>query len=81
MASIGLTIPIVALASIWLPGSLVLGLSSQQIVLLVLTVVVGALTVLPGPCDGPGGRHPPGRLRLLPPPRGEPVSATGNLPV
>jgi Ca2+:H+ antiporter len=48
MASIGLTIPIVALASTWLSGSLVLGLSSQQIVLLVLTVVVGALTVLPG---------------------------------
>lgn len=48
MASIGLTIPTVAVASIWLDGSLVLGLSSTQIVLLVLTAVVGALTVLPG---------------------------------
>jgi Ca2+:H+ antiporter len=48
VASIGLTIPAVALASIWLDGSLVLGLSSTQIVLLVLTAVVGALTVLPG---------------------------------
>ncbi len=48
MASIGLTIPVVALASIWLDGSLVLGLSSTQIVLLALTAVVGALTVLPG---------------------------------
>ena len=48
VASIGLTIPAVALASIWLDGSLVLGLSSLQITLLVLTGVVGALTVLPG---------------------------------
>jgi Ca2+:H+ antiporter len=48
VASIGLTIPAVAVASIWLDGSLVLGLSSTQIVLLVLTAVVGALTVLPG---------------------------------
>ena len=48
IASIGLTIPAVALASIWLDGSLVLGLSSTQITLLVLTAGVGALTVLPG---------------------------------
>ncbi len=48
VASIGLTIPAVALASIWLDGSLVLGLSSTQIVLLALTAVVGALTILPG---------------------------------
>lgn len=48
VASIGLTIPAVALASIWLDGSLVLGLSSTQIVLLVLTASVGALTILPG---------------------------------
>jgi Ca2+:H+ antiporter len=48
VASIGLTIPAVALASIWLDGSLVLGLTSTQIVLLALTAVVGALTVLPG---------------------------------
>jgi Ca2+:H+ antiporter len=48
VASIGLTIPTVALASIWLDGSLVLGLSSLQITLLVLTGIVGGLTVLPG---------------------------------
>jgi Ca2+:H+ antiporter len=48
VASIGLTIPAVAVASIWLDGSLVLGLDSTQIVLLVLTGTVGALTVLPG---------------------------------
>jgi Ca2+:H+ antiporter len=48
MASIGLTIPVIAVASIWLDGPLVLGLGSTQIVLLAITVVVGALTVLPG---------------------------------
>jgi Ca2+:H+ antiporter len=48
VASIGLTIPAVALASIWLDGSLVLGLSSTQITLLVLTAGIGALTILPG---------------------------------
>jgi Ca2+:H+ antiporter len=44
MASIGLTIPTIAVASIWLPGPLVLGLDATQIVLLVLTVAVGALS-------------------------------------
>ncbi|NUS02521.1 MAG: ionic transporter y4hA [Nonomuraea sp.] len=48
MASIGLTIPAVALASIWLSGPLVLGLGSTYMVLLVLTVVVSSLTVVPG---------------------------------
>jgi len=48
MASIGLTIPTIAIASIWLDGPLVLGLGATQIVLLALTVVVGSLTVLPG---------------------------------
>ncbi len=48
MASIGLTIPAIAVASIWLDGPLVLGLGSTQMVLLAITVVVGALTVLPG---------------------------------
>jgi Ca2+:H+ antiporter len=48
MASIGLTIPTIAIASIWLEGPLELGLGATQIVLLVLTVVVGSLTVLPG---------------------------------
>jgi Ca2+:H+ antiporter len=48
MASIGLTIPAIAVASIWLPGPLVLGLSSSQIVLLAVTFVVAILTVVPG---------------------------------
>ncbi|GAA0639486.1 ionic transporter y4hA [Streptomyces thermocarboxydovorans] len=48
MASIGLTIPAVALASLWLSGPLVLGLGSTHMVLLALTVVVAALTVVPG---------------------------------
>ena len=48
MASIGLKIPAIAMASLWLDGPLVLGLDSTQIVLLAITVLVGNLTVLPG---------------------------------
>ena len=48
MASIGLTIPAVAVATVWLEGPLVLGLGATQLVLLALTVVVGTLTVIPG---------------------------------
>ncbi|MEU6583070.1 ionic transporter y4hA [Nocardia sp. NPDC046763] len=48
MASIGLTIPAIALASVWIEGPLELGLGATQMVLLALTVVVGALTVVPG---------------------------------
>jgi Ca2+:H+ antiporter len=48
MASIGLTIPAIAVASIWLEGPLELGLGSTQMVLLAITAAVGALTVLPG---------------------------------
>jgi Ca2+:H+ antiporter len=48
MASIGLTIPAIAIASIWLEGPLVLGLDATQMVLLAVTVVVGILTVVPG---------------------------------
>ncbi|MEV8436109.1 ionic transporter y4hA [Actinosynnema sp. NPDC051121] len=48
MASIGLTIPTIALATVWLDGPLVLGLGATQTVLLVLTVVVSVLTVVPG---------------------------------
>jgi Ca2+:H+ antiporter len=48
MASIGLTIPTIAIATIWLDGPLLLGLDPTQIVLLALTVVVGVLTVVPG---------------------------------
>jgi Ca2+:H+ antiporter len=48
IASIGLTIPAIAIASTWLDGPLVLGLGPTQTVLLAITVVVSALTVLPG---------------------------------
>ncbi|MET9804858.1 ionic transporter y4hA [Streptomyces sp. NPDC006368] len=48
IASIGLTVPSIALASIWLSGPLVLGLGAVHLVLLVLTAVVSALTVVPG---------------------------------
>jgi len=48
MASIGLTIPTIAVASIWLDGPLHLGLGSLQMVLLALTVIVSVLTVVPG---------------------------------
>jgi Ca2+:H+ antiporter len=48
IASIGLTIPAIAVASIWLEGPLVLGLGSTQTVLLAITIVVTGLTVLPG---------------------------------
>ncbi len=48
VASIGLTIPAITVASIWVEGPLVLGLGATQIVLLAVTAVVGALTVLPG---------------------------------
>ncbi|MEU8773734.1 ionic transporter y4hA [Streptomyces sp. NPDC048606] len=48
IASIGLTIPAIALASIWLTGPLLLGLGAIHMVLLALTVVVGALTLVPG---------------------------------
>jgi Ca2+:H+ antiporter len=48
MASIGLTIPAIAAASVWLDDRLLLGLGPVQIVLLALTVVVSMLTVVPG---------------------------------
>jgi Ca2+:H+ antiporter len=48
MASIGLTIPVIAVATIWLEGPLLLGLGGTQLVLLALTAVTGVLTVVPG---------------------------------
>jgi Ca2+:H+ antiporter len=48
LASIGLTIPAVALASVWLGIPLVLGLEAKDIVLLVLTFVVGSFTLVSG---------------------------------
>lgn len=48
IASVGLTIPAIAVASIWLHGPLVLGLGPVQIVLLGITLIVSTLTVAPG---------------------------------
>lgn len=48
MASIGLTIPVIALASVCMEGPLLLGLGPTQMVLLALTIVVSVLTVVPG---------------------------------
>ena len=48
MASIGLTIPAIAIASIWVDGPLELGLNQLQVVLLLLTAAVAILTVVPG---------------------------------
>ncbi len=48
MASIGLTIPTIAVASIWLDGPLRLGLEPTHMVLLGLTAVISVLTVVPG---------------------------------
>ena len=48
MASIGLTIPTIAVASIWLEGPLTLGLGETDMALLFMSVIVGVLTVVPG---------------------------------
>jgi Ca2+:H+ antiporter len=48
MACIGLAIPAITIASIWLPVRLRLGLGPAQIVLLVLTFLVAMLSVVPG---------------------------------
>ncbi|MFF0265874.1 calcium:proton antiporter [Kribbella sp. NPDC004536] len=48
LASIGLTIPAIAIASIWLSGPLVLGLGGKEMVLFALTVVTGMFTLSTG---------------------------------
>lgn len=48
LASIGLTIPTIAVASIWIDGPLLLGLGATEMVLLALTALTGALTVARG---------------------------------
>ena len=79
MASIGLTIPAIAIASIWLDGPLLLGLGGTQLVLLALTVVAGVLTVVPGRATRPAGRRPPGAARRVRLPRRQPVTRTRRL--
>ena len=48
LASIGLTIPVVAAASVWMGLPLVLGLDAKDLVLLTLTFVVSAITLTYG---------------------------------
>ena len=48
LASIGLTIPVVAVGSLWLGWPLVLGLEPKDLVLLMLTVVVSVITLTYG---------------------------------
>ncbi|NUP51403.1 MAG: ionic transporter y4hA [Catenulispora sp.] len=48
MASIGLTVPAIALATIWLSSPLILGLDGSHMVLLALTVAAGSLTFVRG---------------------------------
>jgi Ca2+:H+ antiporter len=51
MASIGLTIPTIAVAMIWISGPLELGLEPTQLILLALTVAVTAFTIVQGRTD------------------------------
>ena len=48
MASIGLTIPVIAVVSVIIDTPLLLGLAPVQVVLLALTMFVAALTITPG---------------------------------
>lgn len=48
LASIGLTIPAVAVAAVWLDLPLTLGLDSKDLVLLALTFMVGSITLAHG---------------------------------
>ena len=58
MASIGLTIPTIAVAMIWIDGPLDLGLEPTQMVLLAMSVIVSILTVVPGRAKSlQGGLH------------------------
>ena len=66
LASIGLTIPAIAVASIWFVDPLLLGLSGTELVLLALTGLVGTLTVVQGTRDRAAGRDPPADLRVVP---------------
>ena len=48
MASIGLTVPAIASATVWLSSPLILGLDASHMVLLALTVATGSLTFIRG---------------------------------
>ena len=69
LASIGLTIPAIAVASIWLTDRCVLGLGGKEMVLFALTVVASMLTLVHRPGDAAAGRRPPGGVQRVPVPR------------
>jgi Ca2+:H+ antiporter len=48
MASVGLTVPVLAVATLWSDTPLLLGLAPVHIPLFALTVIAGVLTVVPG---------------------------------
>jgi Ca2+:H+ antiporter len=48
LASIGLTVPAVVVASVWLDLPLVLGLEGKDMALLALSFLVGAITLASG---------------------------------
>ena len=73
MASIGLTIPTIAVASIWLTGPLHLGLGANHIVLLALTCIVTEAHSRPGPRHAAAGRRASRAARGLLVPRGQSV--------
>ncbi len=56
MASIGLTIPTIAVAMIWIDGPLTLGLAPTQMVLLLLSVVLAILSISQGQAKSLQGR-------------------------
>ena len=80
MASIGLTIPALAVATIWLDGPLLLGLGPTQMVLLAITVIVGMLTVVPGRATRSAGWRPPRPPRGVRLPRREPLRPSCTSP-
>ena len=66
LASIGLTIPAVAVVSIVLGQPLELGLGAKDQVLLALTLLVGVITLGHRPDHGASGHRAPGHLRGVP---------------
>jgi Ca2+:H+ antiporter len=48
LASIGLTIPSVAVVSLWMDQRLALGLAPEEMVLLILTLFIGTVTLATG---------------------------------
>ena len=63
IASIGLTIPVIAIASIWLDAPLVLGLESMQIVLFAITMRRDGADRPSRSRDAAGERRPPRAVR------------------